>query len=144
MGNMETRGNLRRRMSLQSSQQSVLPTPKEWSSLIIDVMNGKKPENKEAALKTLVAIELAELIENEIQEALQDPSSSNNILSAIIEAEEADTSNSESNVVETESKEITERDRECQMDDYHTRLWERHMKRGRKERPFTTDCSDSD
>merc|ERR1711922_116403 len=112
------------------------------------------------ALKTLVAIELAELIENEIQEALQDPSSSNNILSAIIEAEEADTSssssssssetfitatsNSESDVVETESKEITERDRECQMDDYHTRLWERHMKRGRKERPFTTDCSDSD
>jgi len=94
-------------MDLQSPQQSViLPTPKEFSELLDDVMKGKQPQDKEAALKTLVAIEMAGIIEAEIEEAEQDKdsdTSSSSTLAAIIEAEieaeqdkDSDTSSSSS------------------------------------------------
>merc|ERR1712083_192790 len=49
----------------QQQQFLILPTPTQFTELIGDVIKGKKPQDKEAALKTLVAIELVLLIESE-------------------------------------------------------------------------------
>ena len=139
-------------MDLQSPQQSViLPTPKEFSELLDDVMKGKQPQDKEAALKTLVAIEMAGIIEAEIEEAEQDKDSDTSSSSSSSDDSGYDqyamvtkifitaTSSSESDV-KTERQEITETQREWQMA-YHKQLRARYLKRQEQD---TTDSSDSD
>merc|ERR1711920_1129596 len=127
----------------QQQQFLILPTPTQFTELVGDVIKGKKPQDKEAALKTLVAIELVLLIESEQEQVpfhditkdsdnsfSSDDTSSSAFITADSSSEsetgierqessesetETETQESSESETETETQEITETEVEWRM-----------------------------